>query len=99
MTSEKASRNSLLPSVILPSTSLRRPPRLRAERIPLWTPTWALAGRSSPWAAVRSARSSSPSVSSAARVPASSKLAERRRVTLRWSGVVEGGAEVVEGDE
>lgn len=38
-------------------------------------------------------------MSSAARVPASSKLADKRRVTLRCSGVVEGGVDASAGDE
>lgn len=86
LTSEKASRNSLLPSAILASTSFLSPPRLSARPIPP-----ALAAVAATAALLPSAgivpRSNSPRVSRAALVAASCKLAERRRFTLRLSGL------------
>lgn len=79
--SPNASKNSLLPFAILASTSFLSPPRLNPSAIGLSPP-------SCPPPPSRSCSiSSSPSVSRAARVPESSRWEERRRLTLRWSGL------------
>lgn len=94
LTSEKASKNCLDPCAILLSTSFLSPPLLSARPIPslFELEAEAVAGSSA---------SNWPSVSNAALVAASCRLAESRRDTLRLRGLrfeeaeAEGREEVV----